>query len=898
MEKFIDKVVSKLIQNNTGFENTVIVLPGNRPKLFFRKAFQKQMKKGLLPEFLSIDDFITSVSGLKPISQIRLWFQAYDSYKKLTGSQDEFDNFLKWIPTILKDFDDINSSLANPREIFDYLVSAERIKKWGQEELEPGSNLLISKHLYFWKMAADLYFRLNEDLEKKGLAYRGLIYKKAVEKLPGFIQNTNKNYVFAGLNALSNAERKIVFELKKSGTAQIFWDSDIYYMEDINQESGYFLRQYKESSDEWNWESDAFAQPKNINVISLGKRVGQAKYLHEILCRIPEDEWTDTVVVLPEESLLPAVLSSVPDQIPKVNITMGMPLGKSAMAYFFRSVFELQMNREKLGKNKTYYYKNVIDILGNTIFRESSIHSQNLKQSIQSQNRIFTTPEYLSQHLQKSIYISLFKVPADLNSFTENLLNWTNDLMLKAEVQINDLDKEYLYRFSLLFAQLKEELSGFSHIKDFKTLSILYNRLLQNETISFVGEPLEGLQITGLLETRLLDFKNVIMTSANDGILPPGKVENSFIPYDIRREMGLNTFTENDAVFAYHFYRLLQRSESVWLLYNSEPDALGSGEKSRFVTQMEIESGHEIHFEIAAPAFSAPQKKELIIPKTQLVRDTLSHWAESGISPSSLNSYLRNPIEFYQQKVLKLEEFEEAEETVGARVLGNIVHKSLEELYKNLLGKILLPSDIMPLLEKMEPVVEKCFREEYKNGDFLQGKNYLIYKIVSAFVENVLKNDLKLSEENELVILELEQKAEVEFELENGRKVRLKGFIDRIDSVNGRKRIIDYKTGTVRDNSLGIKSENVEKVFQEDEFAKPLQLLLYAHLFFGNNENQNVQFGIYPLKYPKKEVIPLKIDGDAEFGNEILELSSGPLSKLIEEILNPEIPFCEKREKV
>jgi len=469
--------------------------------------------------------------------------------------------------------------------------------------------------------------------------------------------------------------------------------------------------------------------------------------------------------------------------------------------------------------------------------------------------------------------------------------------MQKAEIEINELDKEYLYRFSLLLAQLKEELAEFDLVKDFKTLYILYNRLLHNETISFVGEPLEGLQIIGLLETRLLDFKNVIMTSVNDGILPPGKMENSFIPYDIRRDMGLNTFTENDAVFAYHFYRLLQRTKSVHLLYNSEPDALGSGEKSRFISQLEIESGHEIQFKIAAPAFSAPQKKELTIQKTQSVLDRLNDWSKSGISPSSLSSYLRNPIEFYQQKVLKISEFEEAEETVGARVLGNIVHKSLEELYKNLLGKILHPSDIQNLLDKMENVVEVCFREEYKDGEFLSGKNFLIYKIVSAFVENVLKDDLKLSKENELIILNLEQESEVKFELANGKKVKLKGFIDRIDSINGRKRIIDYKTGSVKDSSLSVKSENFQKVFMESEFAKPLQLSLYAHLFFGNHENQTVQFGIYPLKYPKKGLIPLKIDGETEFGNEILKISTGFLSNLIEEILSPEIPFYENREK-
>jgi len=898
MEKFIDKVVLELIQNKTDFENTTIVLPGNRPKLFFRKAFQKELKNSLLPRFLSIDDFISSVSGLKPVSQIRLWFRAYDSYKKITGSLDEFDVFLKWIPTVLKDFDDINSSLTHPDEIFDYLVSAERIKKWGHEELEIGSNQLMSKHLFFWKMAKDLYFQLNKDLLENNLGYRGLIYKTAVEKLPGFIQKDDTNYVFAGLNALSNAERNIVFELKKWEKAKLFWDSDTYYMQDENQESGYFLRQYKEAQEDWNWEFDSFSQPKKINVTGTGKRVGQAKYLYKILNGIPENEWKETVVVLAEETLLPAVLSSIPPQISKVNITMGFPLNKSTMAYFFRSVFELQMNREKLGNGKTYYFKNALDILDNTVFRENNTVAGQASIRIRKENHIFSSPVFLTENLEGSIYQPLFEIPSEVRMFIDNFQKWMDSQMRNADLQINDIDKEYLYRFSLLFNQLKEELSASNPVSDFKTLYVLYNRLLQNETISFVGEPLEGLQIVGLLETRLLDFKNVIVLSANDGILPPGRIENSYIPYDIRREMGLNTFTENDAVFAYHFYRLLQRAEKVELLYNTEADALGSGEKSRFITQLEIESGHEIHNRIAVPEFSSPENNPLLIPKTPKVVEALEDWIQKGISPSSLNSYLRDPVEFYQQKVLKLDEFEDAEEIIGARILGNIVHKSLEELYKDLLGKILNPNDIKPLLDNLEPVVEKYFREEYKSGEYKRGKNFLIYKIVFTFVENVLKNDLKLSEESELVILDLEREAQTEFQLQNGRKVLLKGFIDRIDSVNGRKRIIDYKTGSVTENSLFIKPEKIENIFQEDEFSKPLQLLLYAHLFFGTNENQYVQFGIYPLKYPKKGVIPLKIGGEIEFDNELLELSANPLSNLIEEILNPEIPFCEDRQKL
>lgn len=896
MGKFIDKVVEDLISKQENFENLVLVIPGNRPQLFFQNAFVHKVKNVILPQFQSIDDFILQISGLHSISQIQLWFQAYESYQKITETPDHFDNFLKWIPTLLKDFDDINSALVDPHEIFDYLVSAERIKKWGNENLDVNSNHLISKHLYFWKMAKDLFFQLNDDLLKRGLGYRGLIYQKAVENLPHFIENLKEKIIFVGLNALSTAEQKIVFDLEKSGKADFYWDSDAYYLDNENQEAGQFLRRYKTDLENWNWKFEEFSQPKNMEVTSVSKRVGQAKYLHQILNEIPVEEWTDTVVVLADESFLPAVLSSVPSQIEKVNITMGFPLNKSSMAYFFRSIFELQMNREKLGKGRTFYYKNVMDILGNQIFKEKNDAAKNLKNEIQIENRIFTTSEYLQKALANSIYKDLFQNLSHPILFVDHILKWTNDLMRKAEVEINELDKEYLYRFSLLFTQLKSELGSFQGIQDFKTLFVLYNKLLQNETISFVGEPLEGLQILGLLETRLLDFKNVIMTSVNDGVIPPGRVENTFIPFDIRRQMKMNTFTENDAIFAYHFYRLLQRAENVQLLYNSEADALGTGEKSRFITQIEIESGHEIQQNIASASFEAHKNPEVIIQKTVTVIESLDYWAKNGISPSSLNNYLRNPLEFYQQRVLGLKEFEEAEETVGARILGNVVHETLEDLYTPILKKILLPSDFDSLFELIETLLEKNFKVHYKSGEFKSGKNFLIYKIAYTFVENVLKNDQKMASENEFSILELELECETEFELDSGRIVKLKGVIDRIDSINGKKRIIDYKTGTVKDEFLRIKSENYPRIFNESGFDKPLQLFFYAYLYYGNFPNEWVNFGIYPLKYPKKEVVILSSDKNIDFDQSILAETREYLSTLIEEILNPEIPFTVERE--
>src|SRR5690606_12782178 len=248
----------------------------------------------------------------------------------------------------------------------------------------------------------------NKDLLNENSGYRGLIYRQAANKLPDYILQTSEEFVFVGLNALSNAERKIVFELRNSGKARCYWDSDRYYLEGTEQEAGIFLRQYKASSKEWNWEFDVFSKEKLVRVTGVGKRAGQAKYLHGLLSEIPENEISETAVVLADETLLPAVLSSIPEQVSRVNITMGFPLNKSSMAYFFRSVFELQMNREKLGKGSAYYFKNVIQVLNNTIFKETHDRSRKLSHQIRVGNMIFTKPEFLQNQLEQSIYAALF----------------------------------------------------------------------------------------------------------------------------------------------------------------------------------------------------------------------------------------------------------------------------------------------------------------------------------------------------------------------------------------------------------------------------------------------------------------------------------------------------------
>ncbi len=891
MAQFIENVVKDLVQNQKNFINTTLVLPGKRPMLFFKQEFQRQAQNIILPQMKSIEELMSELSGLEIISGINLWFKAYQAYKKIVDKPDSFEDFIKWGPTVLKDFDDIDASLQPAHKVLDYLISVERISQWGDGKIEIGKNEIIQNHLTFWGIVSKLYFQLQQDLLDSKEGYAGMVFRIASEKVEEIVENRTSHYVFAGFNALTKAEQALIFRLEKENLATLYFDADKYYYENPNQEAGSFLRKYKEKIKPINWVVDEFSKPKNLQTIGVAKQVGQAKYIADLIRNLNEDEIKNTALILADESILPSILNSLPENITHLNISMGIPLRSVPLAQFFKSIFELQMNREKLGKGTMFYFKNVLQILENkTLSLFSTEESRKLIGDIRLQNRIFNSQNSIQNSLGESIFKSIFHIPKSITEFIHHLKNWTDDLL--HHPSMNDLlMKEYLFFFKKVFNQLHENLLSVDDIKDYRTLFLLYNKIVSSETISFIGEPLKGLQLMGLLETRLLNFDNIIMTSVNDEILPLGRQNNTFIPYDIRKQMKLNTFTENDSIYAYHFYRLIQRAKNAYFVYDTEADGMGSGEKSRFLAQIKFESNHEVKETFAAPSFVTKPLKEIIVPKTDETMAKLQNWAEYGISPSSLSTYLRNPLDFYEQRVFNVNEVEEAEEIVSARTLGNIVHGALEDLYTPYIGHILHENDFKNIEKIKDKTLQEHFSKEYKDGHLDKGPNYLIYKIAERIVDGVLSKDTTTAKENEFVIRALESKHEVDFALTNGKIVKLKGVIDRIDSVNNQIRIIDYKTGYAKD--ISVKTEEIETVYQKEDKAKQLQLIFYAHLFYADKENltKDIELCIYPIKFPNKELIKLSVDKNTTIDYSIVENSTAPMSTLIEEILNQEIPF-------
>jgi hypothetical protein len=483
-------------------------------------------------------------------------------------------------------------------------------------------------------------------------------------------------------------------------------------------------------------------------------------------------------------------------------------------------------------------------------------------------------------------------------------LNNCSQLILKIKSFIdknktsNLLTLEYLFRFNELFNELIRLNSEHEHIKDISTLYSIYKELLSSETLDFQGEPLQGLQLMGMLESRVLDFETVIISSVNEGILPAGKSNNSFIPFDVKLENKLPTYKEKDAVYTYHFYRLLQRAKTIYIIYNTEADVLTGGEKSRFIPQLELESIHNISHQIITPQVPTIETHLNVVKKTEALQQQLILLAQEGFSPSSLTSYIRNPIDFYYQKILKVKEYDDVEETVAANTLGTVVHNTLEDFYEPLKEKFLTVEDIKSLRPKIESTVTHHFKNEYQEGDITKGKNLIIFEIAKRYVSNFLDLEIKdLKAGNTIKIIDVEAENHVIINIpELSFPVTLKGKVDRIDEYNGITRIIDYKTGNVEKSHVVVQDwDDITTDYKK--YSKPFQVLSYAYMLYKTNKiNLPVEAGIISFKKLGSGFIKFneKNGNGTLIINDTIEAFEIQLKKLILEICNPKIDFVEK----
>ena len=473
--------------------------------------------------------------------------------------------------------------------------------------------------------------------------------------------------------------------------------------------------------------------------------------------------------------------------------------------------------------------------------------------------------------------------------------------------QNKDVLLQSLFGFFKLFNRLTDLMSQYPFVDDVKTAVRFYRDLVRSETLDIYGEPLSGLQVMGMLETRTLDFKNLVITSLNEDVLPKGKSQNSLIPFDIKREFGLPTYLDKDAVFAYHFYRLIQRAENIHLIYNGLSEGLGSGEASRFIRQLQFEAGPNITFEEMSPAFGIDTSDtvEEEIVKTPAVMARLYEMAQEGFSATALIDYINDPLEFYKKRVLKLREADEVEEVAGYDTQGNVVHELLEQFYsvdgkKEKVKSVLNAGD--PIFAQSKDEIRKLVVEQLQDkaklSDLDKGKNLLIREILTGMVVNFLKKEKeelqKLEQAGEVLsMIGLEGKHNANLTLKSGLEVNLKGIIDRIDRVGKDVRLIDYKTGSVVPQNISI--NEMADMRQPKDKNKSLQLMMYAWLFFKEEVGYNeISPAIISLRKANDWLMPLKVGKSNSISRELMPDFEEFLTSLLEEIFNPNIAFTKK----
>lgn len=889
--KFLNKIIHELLAQNPDLSAFNIILPGKRPIVFIRQILEENNYSGFLPNFFTIEELINKIADQQTIQGIPLWLFSFDVYRSLNLiPRDDFSDFLKWFPTLQKDWDDILKFSDSDQAVLQYMFDEERIKEWAQD-LGEDDDVPRKKFLNFWQNMNVFLPVLKERLQERNWATSGMIHEAAKARIADFAKNTKEEFVFCGFNAFTPVEEKLVRSLLQWNKALCFFQADRYYFNDERQEAGKFLRNHKtwkefDDNRAFQWIEDDFNQPKKIKVYEVSGNVTQTKVLPEIFKEINNKTYSNTAVVLLDENLLPASLD-VMHGVDNLNITMGFPLKNLSFSNAVKRLFYLQ---KQLEKNKlSYYYRDVFPILEE--LPKSAEDEQiinDFKAKVEERNIVYISRKLLHELLGGLSYYGLLQKTTGTNGYLDMLIEFCQQVKW---LEIDDIQYENVSHFENAFRIIKNQLTPYNIEIKMETLEILINQHINSESIDFQGEPLRGLQIMGLLETRLLNFENVILLSVNEGKLPLGNSQNTYIPFDIRRFFDLHTFLENDSIYAYHFYRLIQDAKNVHLLYNALSSGVNTGEKSRFITQIEMESTHDIEHVIIENSSEPIATKPIEISKTQIVQERLQKWKEK-VSASHLTSYLYNPIDFYLSKILNTSETDEIEEELSIKNYGNLVHYSLQEVYEVLKGKVLKESDLKNSVKAVDEYINIAIEKLKHQPEFYEkGMNYIHKAIAKKVIENVLNHDLELIKQgNKLEIIDIERRFEnIDFPLDGNDKISFFGFIDRIDKLNGTLRIIDYKTARTKNLTVKIDQDNVDEYFHNSDRKQALQLCIYHYVvqhlpeFWGFP----IETGIWSFADARKGMVALQFDK----GN--IDDAMKSVKSLILEILNPDINFVE-----
>ncbi|GAB2991963.1 PD-(D/E)XK nuclease family protein [Cyclobacterium sediminis] len=870
MEGFLKRTAAELLKRSVDIKNIRVVLPNRRAGLFFTKYLgQLVSRPTYMPKVITIEDFFYDIIGKRPADKLSLIYELYKVYKTLSGNEEGFDRFYFWGEMILKDFNDLDQFLVNPEKLFVNLKE-QKILESDWSFLSPDQIELIQafwasfesrdrfhqeKFLRFWDVLFPLYQGFNSSLKTLGLAYGGSIYREVVETLDNVPPSEMKT-VFVGFNAFTGAEEKLIKHFVKNFGAEIYWDIDQYYLNASSQEAGMFFRDYKKDkilgpTFPEITPNKIVEKERQVKTYAVPLKINQANMVGAILEAIPqkEENWEETVVILPDEQLLFPVLNLLPDNVNKVNVTMGYPVKHTPIFTFLEAVVDLQRYSKIVNEELMFYYKPVKELLSTVyLYDLAPEFSQHLIDEFSRNNTLYVSSKVLKEG--GALFAQVFQ-PMTTATLMDDILGLIK--MLADSLEENTMERTYLFQCFKQMNRLKVIVD--KEIKEEVNIAFLlriFKQVFGEIKLPFKGEPLQGLQLMGVLESRNLDFKRVIICNMNEGSFPPSNSMNSMIPFNLRKAFGMPIQEQNDAIYAYTFYRLLHEAQEVHLLYTTAGEQGKVNEKSRYIHQLQIEmnqDGVQKEDTITHIPVNLSPTRAIVIEKDKSIMDHLrrytkplyGEWEPLSFSPSALNVWLDCRLKFYLSYIAGIDVPEEVQEEVDPAIFGNLVHKSLENLYMGYIErkkrKVLQVSDIEELNDFVYPAVMKAIMEQY----FLEGENpqltgqlVIARDVLQKYLQGVLLKD-RLSAPFEIISLEADKKYRAFVPINsNGEEltIALGGIIDRVDRIGDTVRLIDYKSGQDKKTF-----KSVESMFDRDSSDRnkaAMQTFFYGLLYEAN----------------------------------------------------------------
>lgn len=941
MESFLKLVAADLYKHTEGnLAHTAVVFPNKRAGLFFNEYLAQESDSPIWsPAYVSISELFRSLSPWEVGDPVKLVCELYKIFRRETQSTETLDDFYFWGEMLISDFDDADKNRVDTDKLFSNLQDLrnimddytfiddeqeEAIRQFFQNFSIERRTALKERFISLWNVLGNIYKGFRESLASQNIAYEGMMYRHVIEhldvdKLP------YEKYVFVGFNVLNKVEHTLFTQLKDAGKAVFYWDYDEFYMKEnrqaVTHEAGEFIRRnLRDFPSPLSGELfKNLSKPKEVHYIASSTENAQARYLPQWIRNNLTTPEKETAVVLCNEALLQPVLHSLPAEVKHVNITMGFPLSQTPVYSFLIALLELHTHGFNF-KSGRYTFQSVVTLLKHPYTRQLTGQAELLEKELTRNNRFYPLPgelgkdEFLTRLFTPlsgnlNLCIRLSETLQQVASIYQANTSGTEDTDAFNQLYRESLFKAYttINRFRTLIEE--DELTVQS-----ETFRRLLVKVLSTTNIPFHGEPAIGMQVMGVLETRNLDFRHLVLLSVNEGQLPKSGGDSSFIPYNLRKAFGMTTIEHKIAVYAYYFYRLLQRAERITLIYNTSSDGLNRGEWSRFMLQFLIEWPHPITRQFLEAGQSPQGTSSITVEKTpDVMRQMQSLFdvranPKAKFSPSALNYYLDCPLKFYYRYVAGLSAPDEVSAEIDSATFGSIFHYAAEHIYKDLTthGKVINKEALETLLRndvKLQDYVDTAFKKLFFNVPQNEKPEYngvqlINSAVIARYLKQLLQNDLRYAPFT-FIASEMEVDEPIDIQTPKGViKSRIGGIIDRMDSKDGTLRIVDYKTGGDADTPPHVESlfipdkKRSNYVFQTFLYAaimcrkqptmKIAPALLYIHRAATETYSPVIQMG--ESRKPKEAV-----EDFSKYEKEYRER----LQRLLEEIFNPEKSFTQ-----